>query len=181
MVCGRDGSIRVWDMDNGKHVRDCINAHCDRITCIGMNDDGSRVLSCGRDGSVRVWDVEKIDLLCETRIKDNWISSACMNDDGNRVAATEGPLKGIVHVWEIGEGKQLVERLTVFHSLSRRVGISNDGSRAVSAGGMTDGNVVVWDVETGKKLGDALTGHDWLISGVRLINGVFFITAGTVY
>ena len=54
-----NGSIRVWDVTNAKHVSlKCVfTGHTKSVSCLSFNDDGSLLVSGSQSTEVIVWDV----------------------------------------------------------------------------------------------------------------------------
>lgn len=54
---GADGSIMLWRLIDGAHIK-TFSGHVGKVLAIGLSPDGRFQLSCGEDGVVRLWEVE---------------------------------------------------------------------------------------------------------------------------
>lgn len=54
--CHNDGTIRGWDANTGKQVRQLLG-HQDGVSSIEMTGDGTKLVSGGLDSTLRVWDL----------------------------------------------------------------------------------------------------------------------------
>jgi hypothetical protein len=62
---GDDGSIRLWDLDVGREVRQ-LRGHGSGVRSIAVSVDGRRILSGAQDGTVHVWDLARHPLAVGT-------------------------------------------------------------------------------------------------------------------
>src|SRR5690606_18109011 len=51
-----DGTLRLWDLEQGKEARQI--AHGSPVSVVAANADGSQLASAGPDGIVRVWNAK---------------------------------------------------------------------------------------------------------------------------
>lgn len=146
-----DGSIRVWDTQEGLEIRRFGNGS-GRITCLTFFADGSRVLSGHDDGMMRIWDIDTGKELSQFGGPGRPVTSIALSSEGQYAAL--GRLHWpYLELWEVKGGKKLVEHClgkTVIpkisvSSLSRKaqyldedygincVSISNDGLNVAAA------------------------------------------------
>ena len=158
---GRDGTVRVWDLDAGK-LRHTLTGHDGEVRAVVVSFDGRRAVSGGSDGTVRVWDLDA-GKLRHTLIGPNaWVMGVAVSADGGR--AVSGGDDKTVRVWDL-------DAATLLHTLEGHdggvwaVAVSADGRRAVSGG--DDGTVRVWDLQAGTSL-HTLTGHDRRVRAVAV-------------
>jgi len=67
---GRDGTVRVWDVDKGEATGEALVGHSGLVLCLAWSADGKRIASGGRDGTVRVWVVESEKCVWS---EDGWV------------------------------------------------------------------------------------------------------------
>jgi WD40 repeat protein len=53
---GRDGTVKVWDVDSGTELR-TLRGHRDLVRGVAFSPDGKRLISGSYDGTVKVWDL----------------------------------------------------------------------------------------------------------------------------
>jgi hypothetical protein len=158
---GEDHTIRVWDVDNGKELRQ-LTGHKFGVSTLVVSADGKRLLSSD-NGTVRLWDLTK---------KDPLISLNMASDLGTakEVVTTAGfgpasPLAVSVNnalmaldVWRVVPLGQL-KHIRLDARRVQNVAVSPDGSRALTAG---EDSVGVWDLKNKDQL-HRLQGHKGLV------------------
>jgi len=56
LSAGFDGSVRLWDLEQGKELRQ-LKGHAGGVLSVAVSPDGRTALSGGQDGTLRVWEV----------------------------------------------------------------------------------------------------------------------------
>ena len=59
MSAGDDHRVLVWDIRNGKILKD-LRGHADTLYSVAFSKDGSMLVSSGLDNSIRVWNAESV-------------------------------------------------------------------------------------------------------------------------
>ena len=156
---GFDGSLRFWDIPQGKE-RAKIQAHKNGIYAIALSPDGKFIASAGGDRLVRLWDLDKAREIrtAEGHLKE--VVAVAFSPDGKTLAS--GSYDKTIRIWEAATGKEL-------HVLRRHenwvtsLAFSPDGKGLASGGivpfetnffkGNTQGDKVrIWDYVAGKQL-----------------------------
>ena len=117
-----------------------------RVTSVGFDARGERLITASLDQVVRIWDVRSRELLHSFEDHTDQLYAADFSPDGRR-AASAG-YDGVLNVFDALEGDSLVsfrtpERVTALD-------FSPDGSRIATAG--FDGSVSVWETKTATQL-----------------------------
>ena len=140
-----NGTIRLWDIDNGKNEIKTLG-HPISSAAIGFSPDGKMLVSA--KSTLILWDIDtgkKINTLA-TSFKE-----FAFSPDGNLLATVDISVK----IWDIRNPKQIIELETLpfdkeykVESQACAVDISPDGK--LIAAGYTDGVVNVWNLQTKK-------------------------------
>lgn len=158
-----DFSIRIWDTETGQPLTPGLspagwnelerNEFQDRVQAV-FSHDGQRVAGgfgsfTKRAGMAVVWDVETGEPVGAPMPHDGRLVDLQFSPDDTRLATAD--LEKKARVWQVNEGKQLVE---IPHAGSvHSVRFSPDGEQLVTASGFrTVGEARVWNATTGEAL-----------------------------
>jgi WD40 repeat protein len=146
----RDGTVRVWDVEQGTLIGDPITGHDGIVNSIAFF--GPHLISCSNDGTIRFWNLDATHLpIGHTKT----VRSVAVSPDG-RLIATGADDKS-VRLWNFGSPQPGWE-LGHHDGPVRAVAFSPDGSRLVSAS--EDGTVREWDVASGRPVGPTTMRHE---------------------
>ncbi|CUG92875.1 WD40 repeat-containing protein, putative [Bodo saltans] len=134
-------STTVFDLNNGKRVRDIIQAQL-----VAVSDDCDAILVCLADCTIHVFDGRGSDEIVCFAEHTSMVTAIALSRKGQKVVS--GGANGEVLVWHYPSGS-LKSTLSFHSGAIRGVGFSTDGSRLISADG--DG-IVVWDTFTNMKI-----------------------------
>ena len=143
-----DGTVKVWNLDNGKEEGTSIE-HQSQICGLAVTRDGEYIVSVGGGGKIKVWEVQSHELVKEWTHPESSPEIAISPDD--RLV--------VVGAWRVGiytmEGRQ--------HSVEvgkaiyiRSLCFSPDGTKLTCG---TLRNIRVYDVDTGTLILGSLLGH----------------------
>jgi WD40 repeat protein len=162
MTCSYDGSLRVWDLQNGKQIGDDWRDGESEFSTIALSPDGKTVTSGSDDGAVRLWDVETGKVLAKWTGHESRTSSLCWHRDSGRLAS--GSRDGTTRVWDVESRKTVLVIDTGLGSV-RAVIYSPDTTMIATGGGEGEGEeeapgeyIKIWDAKTGKLFAN-LKGH----------------------
>jgi WD40 repeat protein len=149
IVGAYDGIARIWDLKEGKVVRE-LKGSPSYISCVSVSQDGHRVLTAMEtNGTVMVWNLrdEEYDFLHHYQVA--CAKSACFVRDGK--AFLSGGRDGSVQLFDAQTG----ELIRKFRAPPREIGMMRvtvlaDGRHFLSGG--SDGYLRLWDMETGRQL-----------------------------
>lgn len=153
----QDGSIRVWDLQDGRQVR-CLQGLGEGAGNLVVSEDGERAFSGSDDGYVTVWDLIE-GMECRrwqaTRVR---VSAIALAPDGHTLAT--GDEAGEVMLWNAETG-QLLQKFAGHQSPVRCLAFGPQGDRLASGSGAQvqsvlekspDCSIRVWSVREGKEL-----------------------------
>ena len=156
-----DGTIRLWDVDTGQHLR-TITRHTNAVySSISFSPDGKLLASVSWD-SIRLWDVNAGELL-RTLVEDTWDMWAeivSFSPDG-RLLASAGS-EDTIRLWHADTG-ELLYILTAHTPQTFSVSFSPDGRLLASAG--SEDTIRLWEVDT-ENDSRPLTGHTGVVFSV---------------
>ncbi len=88
MTRGTDNVLRMWDLSNGKLVRD-MKGHSHAIFAIDVSPDGRFAVSGGWDGWIRVWDLQSGDEVAQSQGESS-VMDVKFSPDGRRILVGGG-------------------------------------------------------------------------------------------
>jgi WD40 repeat protein/serine/threonine protein kinase len=144
-VAGRDGTIRICDVTDGREVRR-LPSQGDSVTRVAFSPDGRRLASGCEDGKVRVWELETGRPVFPLPHEGEALCVAFSPDNSQLLT---GGTKG-AFVWDATTGARLAS-LTGHAGPVHAVAFSPDGRLAATAG-ERDRRVKVWDATTWQEL-----------------------------
>ena len=144
VTAGRDGAVRVWDVERGPPAWS-VEAH-PKSWALGasLSSDGKHVASAGDDGVVAIWDIDGKRKHVVARTGKNYPIDVKYSPDGGRLMFPL--LDGTVRVVPVSGGRA-VAMLRGHEGLVWEADFSPDGTKAVTAG--QDGTARIWDLATG--------------------------------
>ena len=148
---GEDGTVKVWDAQNGQQVRTIAGLKQGGIYGVCFSPDGQRLAAAGF-GTLKVWEARTGQELLALTGPNNGSPGVSFSPDGKRVAS--GAAK-TVKVWDVATGQEVLA-LRGHSGGVLAVCFSPDGQRLASAG--WDDAIRVWNVATGREV-LALRGH----------------------
>ncbi len=140
---GRDGTIRLWNPEDGTAQSIELSGHTDGVLSLDFSPDGTLLASSSRDLSVQLWDVTTGQPLREPITAfDNWAMSVTFSPDGAWLAVGDGSRQ--VTLWDVATGRQLGGAFTGHTDWVNAVAFNPTGDYLISGG--RDGTVIRWDV-----------------------------------
>ena len=162
-----DGTIRVWNMADGRE----LGVLRDKMRAIGNvvgSADGRILASASHDEVVRIWDVQRRSVITRIPSERGYIA---LSPDGSLLACAS-LLDKRVRLWNATSG-ELIRELPKPPTISGRVEFNGDGTQLAysSAGG-----VVLWNVVAMEEMRELAGEHSMVPfafspDGQRLITG----------
>jgi WD40 repeat protein len=163
LSCGRDRTVRVWDLASGRPVRR-FSGHSESVNALAVSPDGRQALSAGggivKDGkfiatdfAIRLWDVATEKEIHAFTGHTGWMRAVAFSPDGRY--AISGSTDTTLRLWDVNARREL-RRFPTQGEILIAVTFSPDGRQVLSGG--SDALVRVWDVETGQEV-RRLEGH----------------------
>jgi WD40 repeat protein len=144
MTCSWDGSLRVWDMEHGKNIREDWQEEGAAINTIALSPDGKTTVSGSNDGAVRLSDIGTAKVIAKWTGHTASVTSLCWSRDGRRVVS--GAHDRTVRVWDAETGETILGPLK-FGNVSTVV-YSPDETMIALVNAI--GFITIFDANTGK-------------------------------
>ncbi|EIN03616.1 hypothetical protein PUNSTDRAFT_139337 [Punctularia strigosozonata HHB-11173 SS5] len=172
-----DNTIRIWNADTGKEVREPLRGHTSYVNSVSFSPDGKRLASASTDGTVRLWDVETGQRIGQPLEEHtNWVCCVAFSPDGNRIVS--GSVDRTLRLWDAHTGQAIGEPFRGHSDYVQSVAFSPDGKHIAS--GSSDSTIRLWDAETGEPVGEPLQGHNSSVfsvayspDGTRIVSGSY--------
>src|SRR5439155_10066383 len=137
----RDGTVRWWDIDEGKELA-ILKDQTPDLHCVAVHSDGMRVLVSGqRDYSLVVWNPATGEFRGKFAGHAGPVLAVALSPDGRQVLT--GSSDRTMRLWDWTTQKE-VRRFEGHAGYVRGVAWSPDGARALSAG--YDHTARVWEL-----------------------------------
>jgi hypothetical protein len=112
---GKDGSIRIWDLDEGRAAGAPLTGHTRGVTALAVAERQGRtvIVSGGKDGSIRIWDMERgravgASLTGHTR----GVTALTVAQLQGRTLIVSGGGEGGIRIWDLEQGRAVGTPLT---------------------------------------------------------------------
>jgi len=161
-----DKTIRLWDVESGKEIRQLVGAKGGATTMV-FSSDGRRALTGAVDGVVRLWDLETGREIRQFAEHTNLSCIVALSPDG-RMAIAAGIIDKSIFVWDVESG-ELLRKLTVRDTGAQSVAFSSDGRRALAMGLSTPGMGLSPTLTSAQLADSYYTIHAWEIESGREI------------
>lgn len=140
--------VRLLDVTSGEVVRTLKSTERrDDVFHVAFSPNGKRLFSDG-EHVINVWDHTTGELLRRLDISPDIDALLAVSAD-SRLLATGGYV-GVVRIWDVAGGRELVSDLKAHSHTPRRIVFSPDGQSVAT--GSTDGTVRLWDLATQRQL-----------------------------
>ena len=133
-----DGTIQLWDVNTGKHLR-TLKGHTEMVSALIFSPDGKTLVSGSNDDALRVWDPNTGRMLRKLSGHSNDIKSVVFSQDGKMLAS--GSKDATVRLWDAKTGRFLATLRGHYWGI-KGIAFSPDGKTVVTA---DDSRILFWD------------------------------------
>eukprot|EP01127_Copromyxa_protea_P024417 TRINITY_DN95_c0_g1_i1.p1 TRINITY_DN95_c0_g1~~TRINITY_DN95_c0_g1_i1.p1 ORF type:complete len:327 (-),score=83.44 TRINITY_DN95_c0_g1_i1:50-1030(-) len=147
-----DGSLRLWDLNEGKSTRRFVQ-HTKAATSVAFSPDNRQIVSGSKDHTIRLWNTLgecKITIDEASQSHSDWVSCVHFSPSTTTPLVVSAGWDKLVKVWTITDEFKLKQNLAGHTGYVNAVTISPDGSLCASGG--KDGTAMLWALEEGKHL-----------------------------
>ena len=139
---GRDGTLRLWNIDEPAD-HEILGQYPGELNFVTLAPDGATLAVGSDDGTVGVWNIAQRSESGKFVAHANWVLCGAVSPQGDRLAT--GGRDNIIRLWSLGG--ELQRELTGHTSTIESVVFLPDGHRLASTS--TDQTVRLWDLATG--------------------------------
>ena len=144
-----DGTLRLWDIKNGKTARRFVG-HKKDVLSVAFSADNRQIVSGSRDRTVKLWNtLGECKFTIEEDGHTEWVSCVRFSPSPSNPMIVSCGWDNLVKVWNLSNCK-LRTNLAGHTGYLNCVTVSPDGSLCASGG--KDGTAMLWDLSEGKRL-----------------------------
>jgi len=147
-----DGTLRLWDLNEGKTTRRFVQ-HTKDVTSVAFSADNRQIVSGSKDKTIRLWNTLgecKFTVDDSQQSHTDWVSSVHFSPNAENPIVVSGGWDKVVKVWTITDEFKLKQNLVGHTGYVNAVTVSPDGSLCASGG--KDGTAMLWALDEGKHL-----------------------------
>jgi guanine nucleotide-binding protein subunit beta-2-like 1 protein len=162
-----DGTLRLWDLNNGQTTRRFIG-HSRDVLSVAFSADNRQIVSGSRDKKINLWNtLGQLKFSIQDEGHKEWVSCVRFSPNLQTPLIVSAGWDKLVKVWNLTHCK-LRTNLIGHTGYVNTVTVSPDGSLCASGG--KDGKAMLWDLNEGRHLSTLESGdiiHALVFSPVR--------------
>lgn len=139
LTTSEDGTIRVWDIDNGKTPVRVLTDVGSPVRQAAFSHDGTRVVSGSADNTARIWIVETGEVALRLESHTAQVTSVTFSPDDKRVLT--GSEDFTAKLWDADSGKEL---LTLKGHEREVTSVTFSSDQRYILTGSQDGTAIIW-------------------------------------
>ncbi len=147
-----DNSLRLWDSDTGKEMRQ-FTGHTGWVNGCAFSNDGRLILSASSDHTLRLWDSDTGRQIRQFTGHTGGVNSCAFSNDGRLILSASNDRT--LRLWDSDTGRQ-IRQFTGHTKWINSCAFSNDSRLILSAS--SDHTLRLWDSDTGRQIRQ-FTGH----------------------
>jgi WD40 repeat protein len=169
----RSGEVKIWNVADGKLVRDLTDAHSDTVFSVKFSPQGDMLASGAADKFLKVWNVGSGELFRSYEGHTHHVLGVSWKFD-SKVLATAGADQ-VIKVWDVATGEQK-RTITGFAKQLTAIEFVATTPEVVAAGG--DKQVHRRNVDSGGAVRTYSGGTDYMYTVAVSADGTLVIAGG---
>ncbi len=169
----RSGQVVVFDVQNGRSVRDFGDVHSDTVLGLTFSPDGRVLASSAADKTIRLLDLRRGEVMRSLEGHTHHVLSIAWQDDGQTIASASADQT--VKVWNVETGEQ---RRTISGFSKEITSVAFIEATNQVALACADGQVRLYDSSNGKSLRSFNASGDFLYTLSVTPDGTGLVAAG---
>lgn len=169
----RSGQVIVFDLQNGRPVRDFGDVHSDTVLGLSFSPDGRILASSAADKTIRLLDLRRGELIRSLEGHTHHVLSIAWQDDGQTIASASADQT--VKVWNVETGEQRRTISGFSKEITAVVFVEATNQVALAC---ADGQVRLYDSSNGKSLRSFNASGDFLYTLSVTPDGTSLVSAG---
>ncbi|MEM7128776.1 MAG: WD40 repeat domain-containing protein [Chloroflexota bacterium] len=170
-----NGTIIVWNLNNGGSIEQVWSGHTGVVTSLAFShQSAAQLISGSLDSSVRVWQLGFANELTILTEHTSQVFGVAASPTDSLIVSVSSD--GAIYTWNTESG-QRVGNLAGHSSPALSIAIDPTGQRAVS--GYDDGKLLLWDLAT-SQLEREIIAHDGSVRAVEFFGDANQVVTGAV-
>ena len=169
----RSGEVIVFDVRNGRPVRDFGDVHSDTVLGLSFSPNGRVLASCAADKTIRLLDLRRGEVTRSLEGHTHHVLSIAWQDDGQTIASASADQT--VKLWNVQTGEQRRTISGFSKEITSVVFIEATNQVALAC---ADGQVRLYDSSNGKSLRSFNASGDFLYTLSVTPDGASLVSAG---
>ncbi|MGI9472607.1 MAG: WD40 repeat domain-containing protein [Rubripirellula sp.] len=169
----RSGEVKVFDVRNGRVVRDFGEVHSDTVLGLAFSPDGRMLASSAADKTIRLFDLAQGKAIRSLEGHTHHVLSIAWQDDAQTLASASADQT--LKVWNIETGEQR-RTISGFNKEITAVAFVQSGNQVMTA--CADGQVRLYDSANGKLVRSFNASGDFLYTLSVTPDGEELVAAG---
>ena len=162
VAISEDGTVELWNLTARRQIGKLTanTAEIGNIDTVAFSPDG-KTLAVDSGGTAELWNLPKRHqtgvIITGDGSNSNCCSDGLMAFSSDSTTLLTAGSAGIVQMWDVATGQQIVDPITGVNAQIDTVAFSPDSKTLAT--GTADGTVDLWDLATGQQIGTPLTGN----------------------
>jgi WD40 repeat protein len=169
----RSGELKIWNVADGKLVREITEAHSDTVLGLKFSPDGQYLASCGADKFMKIFNVADGKFVRSFEGHTHHVLGVAWQGDG-KILATAGA-DNAVKVWDFKSGEQKRSIAGATKEVTSIVFVGDTPNVVATSG---DKSVRLVRTDNGQNVRTYSGAADFMYSGASTVDGKVVVAGG---